>query len=144
MTPEGKVKKEGRAICSKVGAFHFPVNQGDGSVRGIPDDCLCLGGRFIFIEYKADMRWNVHNKTAYKTLPTMNQVLRMEECREAGGLTFLVDCKNIDRLERELIQIKYNQELCRSFKTQDPTHGPCVFTMTSREFAEYLSKGLHK
>lgn len=101
-TPEGKIKKRGREICKKLGIYYFPVNQGGLGRTGIPDDVLCVNGRFVHIEYKAHMDWTKRTKTAFKTLPTNLQVKRMEECRASGGFTMVVDDTNIEYLEDEL------------------------------------------
>jgi len=105
MTPEGKVKAKGRAVCKDMGCYFFPVNQGGFGNRGIPDDTVCLEGVFIHIEYKAEMDWRF-SKTARKTLPTAQQVQRMQECRESGGITLVVDKNNIYALEGVLRRIR--------------------------------------
>lgn len=104
-TPEGKIKKQGREICKKLGIYYFPVNQTGMSKGGIPDDVLCVNGQFVHIEYKAHMDWTKKTKTAFRTLPTDLQVKRMEECRASGGITLVVDDSNINNLEEELIAI---------------------------------------
>lgn len=108
MTPEGKIKKQGRAICKKLGIYYFPVNQGGYGVVGIPDDVLCVNGKFVHIEYKAHMELTKRNKTAYKTLPTNTQVKQMESCRNSGGMTLVVDDSNIQYLEEDLNSILKN------------------------------------
>lgn len=97
-TPEGKVKKRGRDICTRLGLYHFPVNQGGYGSRGIPDDVVCVNGVFLHIEYKAAMDWTKRTKTAYKTLPTLQQCLKMWECRMVGGVTWVVDNNNITEM----------------------------------------------
>lgn len=101
-TREGKIKKRGREICKKLGIYYFPVNQTGMSKSGIPDDVLCVSGRFVHIEYKAHMDWSKKTKTAFKTLPTNLQAKRMGECRASGGITLVVDDNNIEDLERTL------------------------------------------
>lgn len=105
MTPEGKVKAEGRKVCKDLGIYFFPVNQGGFGKTGIPDDALCVRGRFIHIEYKAHMRWDKRNKTAFSTLPTDRQVLMMEKARQAGAMTWVIDDTNIDELRPALKHI---------------------------------------
>ena len=104
--PEGKVKAEGRATCRRLGIFSFAVNQTGMSVAGLPDDCLCVNGMFVFIEYKAHMRWDKNHKTALATLPRLNQVKAMQDCREAGGITLVVDDENILHLAHTLVSIQ--------------------------------------
>ena len=104
MTPEGKIKSKGRSICDKLGVYHFPVQQQGTSRAGIPDDCLCVGGLFVTIEYKAHMNWEKRTKTAIATLPTAKQVLEMERIRNTGGVTLVVDDQNIDSLGEGLLQ----------------------------------------
>lgn len=102
-TPEGKVKKQGRDTCRKLGLYSFPVNQGGFGVNGIPDDMVNAWGLFLQIEYKHHMRWDKRNKAAFATLPTMKQIIQMENSRKGGGITWVVDDMNIDRLECSLL-----------------------------------------
>lgn len=111
-TPEGKVKKRGRDICTRLGLYHFPVNQGGYGSRGIPDDVVCVNGVFLHIEYKAAMDWTKRTKTAYKTLPTLQQCLKMWECRMAGGVTWVVDNNNITRMAGILPNILETYDRC--------------------------------
>lgn len=104
-TPEGKVKEKGRQICRDLGIYYFAVNQTGLSTCGIPDDCLCVAGMFVHIEYKAHMRWDKNHKTAHATLPRLNQIKAMEDCRKSGGITLVVDDTNIDLLKDVLIRI---------------------------------------
>ena len=105
-TPEGRVKKRGRDMCRDLGIYFFPVQQGGTSLAGIPDDVLCVSGRFVHIEYKVEMRWDKVSPTTIKTLPTDMQCKRMEQCRACNGITLVVDRNNIDRLELDLCTIR--------------------------------------
>lgn len=105
-TPEGAVKEKGRKIFSEAGYFHFPVQQGATSRGGIPDDMVCLGGLFLQVEYKAHMRWDVRNESAFRTLPTLKQVLLMEEARASGAITWVIDDTTIDLLSEALKDIR--------------------------------------
>lgn len=96
MTPEGAVKAKVRKALHDCGIYTFPVNQQGIGRRGIPDDFLIMGGRPVFIEYKAECRWDKNNKTALATLPTVLQILEMDRIREAGGITYVVDRNNMD------------------------------------------------
>lgn len=127
-TPEGRIKKRGREICKKLGIYYFPVNQGGLGRAGIPDDVLCVNGRFVHIEYKAHMDWTKKTKPAFKTLPTNLQVVRMDEARESGAVVLVVDDSNIQYLEQEL---KY-------ISTRDQTKIlRCLWTWTLEGFLEY-------
>lgn len=105
-TPEGRIKKHGRAVCNKLGIFYFPVNQGAFGVNGIPDDCLCVGGQFVFIEYKHRMLWNT-TKTGIKSRPTLKQVAVMDKARQSGAYTLVVDDDNLIDLEGDLTLIQF-------------------------------------
>lgn len=105
-TPEGRIKKQGRVICTELELYHYPVNQGGMSENGIPDDAVVAWGPHLQIEYKADMDWTKLTKTAFKSLPSEKQVQHMERCRASGGITFLVDKHNLHTLRGCLINIK--------------------------------------
>lgn len=135
-TPEGKVKKQGREICKRLGLYHFPVNQGGISLAGVPDDVLCVNGCFVHIEYKAHMVWNRQNKTAYRTLPTDLQVKRMEECRKNGGITLVIDDANIDTLEKTLLYIKSGKPMYNFWSV-------CLWSHSLEDFINYKTKGIN-
>lgn len=107
-TPEGKVKELGRSLCKRMGIFYFPVNQGVFGVNGIPDDCLCVGGKFVFIEYKHRMLWNT-TKAGIKSRPTLKQVAVMDAARTSEAYTLVVDEDNIAHLEGDLTLIMFNK-----------------------------------
>jgi len=87
MTPEAKVKKKVKDILSAHGAYYvMPVPSGLGHA-GIPDFLLCLKGRFVGIECKAN-----GNK------PTALQTHHLESIRNAGGEAIVVDETNYDEL----------------------------------------------
>ena len=83
---EADVKSFARKMFKDKGYYHFPVNQGMFSRAGIPDDCLCVGGWFVAVEFKSELRWG--NKA---TLPRPTQVLEMNKIWAAGGAAFVVD-----------------------------------------------------
>lgn len=109
MTPEGAVKKRGRILCTDLSAvfpiYWFPVNQGKFGRVGIPDDALCVNGRFVFIEYKAEMDWLSRTASAYKTLPTMAQCIALYNCVEAGGVSLVIDVTTVERIPDILLTI---------------------------------------
>lgn len=77
---EADVKSFARKMFKDRGYYHFPVNQGMFSRAGIPDDCLCVGGWFVAVEFKSELRWG--NKA---TLPRPTQVLEMNKIWAAGS-----------------------------------------------------------
>ena len=91
MTPEGKVKKAGRAIMTKMGMYHFPAFSGGYGRSGVPDDIGCHLGVFVAVEYKAK-----------GGKPTALQLKNMDDIRKSGGVALLVDETNVHQLE-ELI-----------------------------------------
>ena len=109
MTPEGAVKKRGRILCTDLSVvfpiYWFPVNQGKFGRAGIPDDVLCVNGRFVFIEYKAEMDWLSRTASAYKTLPTMAQCHALYGCTRAGGVSLVIDAATVERIQDILFTI---------------------------------------
>ena len=91
MTPEGKVKKVGRAIMTKMGMYHFPAFSGGYGRSGVPDDIGCYQSYFIAVEYKAN-----------GGKPTALQLKNMDDIRKSGGIALLIDESNVHQLE-ELI-----------------------------------------
>lgn len=91
MTPEGKVKKIGRAVMTKMGMYHFPAFSGGYGRSGVPDDIGCYQGCFVAVEYKAN-----------GGKPTALQLKNMDDIRKNGGVALLVDESNVHQLE-ELI-----------------------------------------
>jgi hypothetical protein len=53
MTEETQIKHQIRDYLDLKGIFHFPVLQGLGAARGIPDRLICHHGKFIGLEVKA-------------------------------------------------------------------------------------------
>lgn len=101
MTPEGKVKKKVRELLADarfqpVRAFWpVPGGYGEGSV----DVLVCVRGRFIAIEVKAEAG----------DKPTARQAQFMRDIEDAGGLSLLVaGLENVKRLEDLL------EAVCRS------------------------------
>ena len=93
MTPEGRIKKMIRDTLDSLGwkragsdnpmlvpAWYFmPVSNGMG-VHGISDFVGCYHGICFMMEPKPDA----------KHQPTANQIGRMQECRDAGGVSGVV------------------------------------------------------
>ena len=91
MTPEAKVKKQGRAILTKMGMYFFPTFSGGYGRSGVPDDIGCYQGWFVAVEYKAN-----------GGKPTALQVKNLEDIRKSGGIALLINETNVSQLE-ELI-----------------------------------------
>ena len=102
MTPEGKVKKIGRAVMTKMGMYHFPAFSGGYGRSGVPDDIGCYQGYFVAVEYKAN-----------GGKPTALQLKNMDDIRKSGGIALLVDEDNVHQL-KELIDNEIQS--CRTRK----------------------------
>jgi len=53
LTPETQLKSQIKDYLDLRGVFHFPILQGLGAAKGIPDRIAVKDGRFIAIEVKA-------------------------------------------------------------------------------------------
>jgi hypothetical protein len=108
-TPESKVKDKVKKLLAAHGAYHFmPATHGYGS-SGVPDIAVCLHGRFIGIECKA----NGGKATAL-------QLKNLRELSSAGGIAVLVDETGLDDLEALLTGVnKLNDGIFLSFLKGD-------------------------
>lgn len=89
MTPEGKVKARVKSILTSLGAWYaMPLGTAFGK-RGVPDFLVCYKGKFFSIETKAG-----RGKT------TALQEYEMARIRDAGGVTFIINEKNMEDLPR--------------------------------------------
>lgn len=87
-TPEKKVKDKVKKLLAEHGAYHFmPATHGYGS-SGVPDIAVCIQGRFIGIECKAN-----------GGKPTALQLKNLRELSSAGGIAVLVDETGIENLD---------------------------------------------
>ena len=87
-TPEVKVKKQIRKILDEMGAYYaMPIGAGFGNA-GVPDFLICLRGRFVAIECKAE-----------GGKPTKLQAQHLERIREAGGVAVVIDETNYEDLD---------------------------------------------
>lgn len=94
MTPEGRVKADIDAILDSIHIYYFkPTTFGLGK-SGNPDYICCAGGLFVTIEAKAEGE-----------VPRLLQVYTMQQIREAGGVTLVVNPNNIHMLEPTLLGI---------------------------------------
>ncbi len=90
MTPEGKVKKQVKAILDKHKPYvwyFMPVSRGMGR-SGIPDIIACIQGQFVGIEVKA----------ATGRLKGV-QKLELTAIESAGGIAMVVDPSNIEQFK---------------------------------------------
>jgi hypothetical protein len=53
VTPETEIKNQIKAYLDALGIFHFPIMQGMGSYRGIPDRIAISHGISYYIEIKS-------------------------------------------------------------------------------------------
>lgn len=95
LTPEGRVKKDVKALLTSMGIhYYMPMQTGYGVV-GIPDFICCWNGRYLAVETKAPGK--LKNTTA-------NQDRVISEIRRAKGLAIVVDSADMLRefLEKEM------------------------------------------
>ena len=94
MTPEGKVKAKIKKVLKDNDIYYvMPATGGYGN-SGAPDFLICLNGKFVGFETKAN-----GNK------PTALQEKHLSAIRSQGGFTLVVDETNIDALTRLLEQL---------------------------------------
>lgn len=91
MTPEARIKVKVKATLTGAGAYYAMPATGGYGLSGTPDFLVCLKGKFIAIECKAN-----GNK------PTALQEAAMQRIRDAGGRAFVIDETNMDRLKEML------------------------------------------
>lgn len=93
MTPEAKVKQSVKKLLAAYEGqvwYFMPVGGMLGRA-GIPDFIVCCNGRFIGIETKAG-----------NGKPTALQKLTLQQIVDAGGLSIVVNEKNLHELEMML------------------------------------------
>jgi len=87
LTPERKVKDKVKKVLKELGAYYaMPATGGYGS-SGVPDFLVCLRGRFIGIECKAN-----------GGKPTALQEKNLDDIRKNNGIAFVVDENNVGDL----------------------------------------------
>jgi pantoate kinase len=90
-TPEAKVKKQIRKILDTTRAYYaMPIGTGYGN-SGVPDFLVCHEGHFIGIEAKAG-----------KGTTTALQEKHLQDIRDAGGTSLVVNESNLKQLEELL------------------------------------------
>lgn len=90
-TPESKVKQKVKAILTRFNAWYCMPVGGLLGRAGIPDFIVCCNGRLIGIETKAG-----------NGKPTALQKLTLQQIVDAGGLSIVVNEKNLHELEMML------------------------------------------
>lgn len=87
LTPERRVKDKVKKVLKELGAYYaMPATGGYGS-SGVPDFLICLRGRFIGIECKAN-----------GGKPTALQEKNLDDIRKNNGIAFVVDENNVGDL----------------------------------------------
>lgn len=95
MKNEKDVKAEVKKILTEFGAWwYMPVQTGYG-VKGIPDFVACINGKFVGVETK----FGANKESAW-------QKKQGNSIREAQGLYFVINEKNLDALRLSLAVIK--------------------------------------
>lgn len=88
MTPEKKVKDKVKKVLNKVGCYYFFPATGGYGKSGVPDIVVCFRGHFIGIECKSGS-----NK------PTALQELNLQQIKDNGGESIVINEENLDDLE---------------------------------------------
>lgn len=97
-TPEAKVKRAIKEALNAYGAYHcMPPANGYGR-SGIPDILACYRGQFIAIEAKAG-----------KNTTTALQDLELDKIRSAGGISLVINERNLDDLTQVLDRLQYGE-----------------------------------
>ena len=87
-TPEANVKRQIRKILDTTKAYYaMPIGTGYGN-SGVPDFLVCHQGHFIGIEAKAG-----------KGRTTALQEKHLQDIRDAGGTTFVINETNLNELK---------------------------------------------
>lgn len=90
-TPEALVKRQIRKILDTTRAYYaMPIGTGYGN-SGVPDFLVCHKGRFIGIEAKAG-----------KGTTTALQEKHLQDIRNAGGMSLVVNEHNLEQLKEML------------------------------------------
>lgn len=105
MKKEADVKKKVKEILTRLGAWYYmPVPTGYGSREVVDFMPIVLRGRSIIIETKhtknakrkPDNEWTRRGASKWQAMALNNH-------REAGGLSLLIDETDVDQLEQAII-----------------------------------------
>jgi Holliday junction resolvase len=99
MTPEGKVKAKVRKLLAE-GKYYYtmPVTGGYG-VSGVPDFIVCVKGKFLAIECKAN-----GGKT------TALQDKHLNDIKTSGGVALVINENDLDYLKQILTSMEHIYE----------------------------------
>ena len=87
-TPEKKVKDKVVKLLKANSVYYFFPNTHGFGRSGVPDIICCVHGKFLGIECKAG-----------KNKPTALQEKEMQDIRNAGGNTLVINEENISDIE---------------------------------------------
>jgi hypothetical protein len=87
-TPEKKVKDKVVKLLKANSVYYFFPNTHGFGRSGVPDIICCVHGKFLGIECKAG-----------KNKPTALQEKEMQDIRNAGGNTLVINEENISAVE---------------------------------------------
>jgi Holliday junction resolvase len=85
MTAETKFKNKVKKWLDKNGIYHIPYGASMYTKAGVPDTLMCIRGRFVGIEFKAE-----------KGKLSEIQKYQIEQIRKAGGIVFVLYPKDFD------------------------------------------------
>ncbi len=100
MTPEGKVKKQVKAILDYFGVYYFFPATGGYGRSGVPDIVACYKGRFIGIEVKAG-----------DNQPTALQQRELAMINKRGGIGVVINETKLDKLHDLFSGLTENQKV---------------------------------
>lgn len=96
-TPEGKVKREIKAIFDEFGIYWFcPATYGFGA-SGVPDFVGCVDGRFLAVEAKS--KYTRHGVTRL-------QQHNIDKIQANNGVALVVNEDNLDELRNTIKELK--------------------------------------
>jgi hypothetical protein len=96
-TQETVLKRDIKKFLTTYGWFHFPITQGLGSQRGIPDICAVKNGRTVWLEvksakgvqsdYQKEFQWYLeHHGGEYFIIKSIEDLLdAIRGCDRVGG-----------------------------------------------------------
>ena len=86
MTPETRFKNKIETYLEEIGAWFIKYWAGNNYTKeGIPDLLICINGKFVAIEVKAD-----------KGRPKLLQLVKLRQIRSAGGIGILLYPKDFN------------------------------------------------
>lgn len=99
MTPEGKVKAKVKKLLVEGKHYYtMPVTGGYGN-SGVPDFIVCVKGKFLAIECKAD---------GGKTTALQNK--NLNDIKLSGGVALVINETNVDYLKQIISSMEHIYE----------------------------------